>query len=104
MGVGESTFRLVDLQTRQSQIHERGIDMVNAVIIQGTGELVERRMHGNEPVGKPFGFHTFRGERQSLGVTVDADQTRLRCRLQESGGVTGKPQRAIHYGRRLFAR
>ncbi len=58
--IGESPLRLVNLQTRQSQIHEHGVYLVDPLIIKHLREIVECGVHGYEAVGKTFHPHSLR--------------------------------------------
>ena len=99
MRIGESPLRLVNLQTRQSQIHEHGVYLVDPLIIKHLREIVECGVHGYEAVGKTFHPHSLRGERKRLRVSIDADQTRLRTRFEKSRGMPRQTKRAIHRNR-----
>ena len=96
MGVRESTIRFINLQTRQTQIHEHGIHSFHALIGKHLIKLIKGRMNRRESGGKPLLNHTLSRQGQRLTITVNTDKTSLRRRFQESGGMTGKTQRAVH--------
>ena len=96
MGIGESAFRLVDLQAGKAQIHEHRIHHVDVSIFKHMRELVEGGMHRNETFRQPFLFHAPGGECQRLDIPVDADQPSLGTRLEKRRGMSRKAERAIH--------
>ena len=96
MGIRESPFRLIDLQTRQSQIHEHGVHLIDSLIIKHLREIVECGMHRYEAIGKAFHLHSLRGKRKRLSVSVDANQASMRARFKECRGMPGQAKRAIH--------
>ena len=52
-----------------------------------------------ETVGKAIHFHAFRGERERLGVPVDADQAGVGACFEERCGMPGEAEGAIHRDR-----
>ena len=95
MGVGEAALGLVELERGDAEVHEDALHEARVVAVLG-GDVVDvvvGGVHRGEPVGE--GRQAGRGERDGLGVAVDADdaqrgkapQGRLRVPAHPEGGV-----------------
>lgn len=59
MGIGEATFRLIDLQAGQSEVHEHRVDLVDALVGKHLEKSSNAACTGVETVGKAFHFLRF---------------------------------------------
>ena len=91
--VGEAAVLLVQLQRRDAEVEEGGVDGLQPERLDHRGELVVHRVHQREPVrirGEPLPR-----EVEGLLVAVDPDDPCLRAALEDALGVAAHAERAV---------
>ena len=93
--VGEAAVRLIDLQARQTQIHEHRIHPIDALVVKHLAERVECGVDRYEAVRKSFPGDALGGHGECFRIPVDAQHAGLRRGFEEGDGVAGQTERAV---------
>ena len=95
--VGEAACGVVELQRRDPEIEQHAVDGRQAETRENLGKLVIDGVHqgGARLVGLQPGC----GERERVGVAVDADEAGLRVRCQQRLRVTRHAERGVDHDR-----
>ncbi len=97
LAVGEASVGLVELQGRDAEVVEAGVDVGDAGLGERPRHLVVDGVDEGRATGEavePLG-----GEREGLLVTVDADEVRLRAGLEDGLRVATHAQGAVEVDR-----
>ena len=96
VAVREAAVRVVELRRRHAEVEQGAADLVDAVVVERLGELVESAMaraHAGSELGQRLG----RGV-ECLGVLVDAEDVDLRVVAQQRGAVPAPAEGRIDDG------
>ncbi len=93
LAVGEAALHHVELEGGDTEVEEHRVDGREAEVVEDVGDLVVDGVHAGEagPVlGQPLA-----GEREGLGVAVDADDPGERAALEDRLGVAAEAERRV---------
>ena len=85
---------LVDLQARQPQIGEQGVDLAETEVVEHLVQFIEPGLDQVDARGERLEHLARDGER--IAIPVDADQVRCGVRRQDGGGMSGHAERGVH--------